>query len=127
DWPAYLNEVLPGFGAEVVYLAFGANDDQDMIRPDGARVVFGTPEWEEEYTRRVALTMDVAAQDNRSVVWLGMPAVDRARLEASRLVTNRIGKEQAELRPSVTFLGLAPLISPNGRFELQIPGPDGAP
>lgn len=126
DWPTYLNQVLPGFRAEVVYLTFGANDDQDMIRPDGTRAVFGTPEWEAEYTRRVALTMDVAAQDDRTVVWLGMPAVDRARLEGARQIISRIGREQADLRPDVTFLDLAPLLSPNG-FQVQIPGPGGAP
>jgi hypothetical protein len=80
DWPAYLNQVLPTFGSEVVMLAFGANDDQDMQSADGTRLPYGSPEWEAEYTRRVALTMDVAAQDGRSVVWLGMPAVSRERL-----------------------------------------------
>jgi hypothetical protein len=127
DWPAYLNQVLPSLGSEVVMLAFGANDDQDMQAPDGSRLAYGTPEWEAEYTRRVALTMDVAAQDGRSVIWLGMPAVNRERLEGARRIINRIGQEQAELRPAVTFVDLGETISPNGVFELNVPGPGGAP
>jgi hypothetical protein len=127
DWPAYLNQVLPTFGSEVVMLAFGANDDQDMQSPEGVRLAYGTPEWEAEYTRRVALTMDVAAQDGRSVVWLGLPAVNRERLEGARRIINRIGQEQAELRPAVTFVDLGETISPNGVFELNVPGPGGAP
>lgn len=127
DWPAYLNQVLPTFGSEVVMLAFGANDDQDMQSPEGARLAYGTPEWEAEYTRRVALTMDVAAQDGRSVIWLGLPAVSRERLEGARRTINRIGQEQAELRPAVTFVDLGETLSPNGVFELDIAGPGGAP
>src|SRR5690606_13701164 len=124
---AYLNQVLPALGTEVVILTFGANDDQDMLTPDGNRVSFGSDAWEAEYTRRVALTMDVAAQDNRSVVWLGMPAVDRERLDGARRIINRIGRQQAELRPAVTFLDLGETISPDDRFALQVPGPGGAP
>lgn len=127
DWPAYLNQVLPALGTEVVILTFGANDDQDMLTPDGNRVSFGSDAWEAEYTRRVALTMDVAAQDNRSVVWLGMPAVDRERLDGARRIINRISRQQAELRPAVTFLDLGETISPDDRFALQVPGPGGAP
>jgi hypothetical protein len=125
DWPAYLDEILPGFDPEVVYLAFGGNDDQPLQRPDGTTAELGTPEWEAEYTRRVALTMDVAAQDDRTVVWVNMPVMDRERLDAARVVMNRIAEAQAALRPRVVYLDIGAVLTPAGTFQQYATLPDG--
>jgi hypothetical protein len=127
DWPAYLNQVLPGFNAEVVYLMFGGNDDQDMQLADGTRVVYGTQEWASEYARRVALTMDVAAQNDRTVVWLNLPAMNRPRLNQAKDLMNAIIREQAGLRPRVVYLDLYALLTPDGVFHEYLPGADGSP
>jgi len=127
DWPAYLNQILPGFNPEVVYLAFGGNDDQDMQAADGSRIPYGTPEWHTEYTRRVALVMDVAAQNDRTVVWINIPAVNRERLNQAKDVMNAIAREQAALRPRVVYLDLYAVLSPDGVFHEYLPAPDGTP
>jgi hypothetical protein len=46
DWPAYLQQVLPATNPEVVFLQFGANDDQAMQRPDGSIAEMGSPSGE---------------------------------------------------------------------------------
>jgi hypothetical protein len=126
DWPAYLNQVLPGFNAEVVYLMFGGNDDQDMQLADGTRVVYGTQEWASEYARRVALTMDVAAQNDRTVVWINLPAMNRPRLNQAKDLMNAIAREQAALRPRVVYLDLYSLITPDGVFHEYLARADGS-
>jgi hypothetical protein len=127
DWPTYLHDVvMPGFDPEVVYLAFGGNDDQPMQTPAGTTVALGTPEWEAEYARRVALVMDVAAEDDRTVVWIGMPAMDRERLEGARQVMNRIAEAQAALRPRVVYLDIGTVLTPGGTFQQHLTLPDGS-
>lgn len=127
DWPRYLNDtVLPGFNPEVIYLSFGGNDDQPMQTPEGVTVALGTPEWEAEYARRVALTMDVAAQGDRTVVWIGLPAMGRERLDAARVVMNRIAAAQAALRPRLVYLDIGTVLTPSGTFQQQLTLPNGA-
>ncbi|MGH8775476.1 MAG: SGNH/GDSL hydrolase family protein [Jiangellaceae bacterium] len=125
DWPAYLNQRVAELNPEVVYLTFGGNDDQDMIRADGVRVQLGSPEWRDEYARRVALATDVAAQGGRTVVWLGLPAERPERLNAAKDVMNAVAREQADLRPTVQFVDLMPIFSPDGAFSETVGTPDG--
>lgn len=117
DWPRYLSEQLPAVGAEVVFLSFGGNDDQDMQRADGVRVTLLSPEWQAEYAARVALAMDVAAQGDRSVVWLGLPAEEPERLQGAKDVMNAIAREQAALRPRVEFLDIGSVLTPSGAYS----------
>lgn len=126
DWPAYFAEILPGFNPEVIYLAFGGNDDQDMQGPDGTRIPLGSPEWEAEYARRVSLTMDVAAQNDRTVVWIGMPAQGRERLNQVKDVMNAIAMEQAALRPRVIYADIGAVLTPDGQFAEYLTTPDGS-
>lgn len=127
DWPAYLAEVLPAYDPEVVYLTFGGNDDQAMQTADGTVVALGTPEWQAEYTRRVGLTMDVAAQGDRTVVWIGLPAQGRDRLNGAKDVMNAVAIEQAALRPRVVYVDLGAVLTPDGQFHEYLSAPDGTP
>jgi hypothetical protein len=126
DWPTYLSEQLPGVGAEVVFLSFGGNDDQDMQGPDGAYLSFLTPEWQAEYARRVALTMDVAAQGDRTVIWLGLPAEEPERLNGAKDVMNAVAREQADLRPRVAYLDVGAVLTPSGAYSDVVVHADGS-
>ncbi len=125
DWPAYLQMVLPTDNPEVIYLQFGGNDDQAMQRPDGSIAELGSPEWRDEYARRVGLVMDVAGQGDRSVVWLGLPAERKATLHIVKDIMNDVAREQARLRPRVVFVDTIPVLSPGGAYSEVITTPDG--
>jgi hypothetical protein len=126
DWPTYLSQQLPAVRAEVVFLAFGGNDDQDMQAPDGTYLPYLTPEWQAEYARRVALAMDVAVQGDRTVIWLGLPAEEPERLNAAKDVMNAIAREQADLRPRVEFLDVGTVLTPTGVYSDVLVNPDGS-
>jgi hypothetical protein len=125
DWPAYLQMVLPSTNPEIVYLQFGGNDDQAMQRPDGSIATLGSPEWREEYARRVGLVMDVAGQGDRTVVWLGLPAERPPQLHMIKEIMNEVAREQASLRPRVVYVDTVPVLSPGGVYSEVITTPDG--
>lgn len=126
DWPAHLAEQLAAQRPEVVYLLFGGNDDQDMTAPDGSRAVLGTPAWRAEYARRVGLAMDAAAADGRSVVWIGLPAHEPERLRAAGAVMAEVAREQAALRPAVTYVDTGAILTPGGTYTETVAGTGGS-
>jgi hypothetical protein len=127
DWPTYLQQQLAAHNPEVVYLFFGANDDQPLRDPAGHYLRLGASEWQAEYGRRVGIMMDIAAQGDRTVVWIGMPVVEPDRLDAARVAMNRAAVEQADLRPRVAFVDTVPLFAgPDGGFSDTVTTPSGA-
>lgn len=126
DWPAHLAEQLAAQRPEVVYLLFGGNDDQDMTTPDGSRAVLGSLAWRDEYARRVGLAMDVAAADGRSVVWIGLPAHEPERLRVAGAVMAEVAREQAALRPAVTYVDTGTILTPGGTYTETVAGADGS-
>ncbi len=76
NWPEYLvKSVLPN-DPQVMVIMFGANDGQNMT-VDGKALQRGSPEWLEEYRRRVGATMDLLKdpENDRLVVWVGAPVM----------------------------------------------------
>jgi uncharacterized protein len=120
DWPTHLVALLESFAPDVVVLLFGANDDQPLSTEHGVASLLSDA-WRAEYQRRVGVMMDLARADGRHVIWLGMPAVDRASLEEARQVINHLALVEAGGRERVTFLDLASSISPEG-YSAQVDG-----
>jgi uncharacterized protein len=113
NWPAHLAGVLAQVDPEVVVLMFGGNDDQDLETEHG-RASLLSEAWQLEYGRRVGLMMDLAATEGRQVIWLGIPAVRRDRLEAARLAMNDLARSEAGLRLRATYVDLDPVLAPGG-------------
>jgi uncharacterized protein len=120
DWPTHLVGLLESFAPDVVVLLFGANDDQALSTEHGVASLLSDA-WRAEYQRRVGVMMDLARADERHVIWLGMPAVDRAGLEEARQVINHLALVEAGGRERVTFVDLASSISPEG-YSAQVDG-----
>jgi hypothetical protein len=127
DWPAAVSQEVADENPDVVVLMFGANDDQDM-QSGGQRVVLGTDAWRQEYERRVSQMMAVAATGNREVIWLGVPAVRRPRLNHTKDVINGAVITEAARYPSVTFLNTgAVLDGPSSSYATYLTSATGQP
>ncbi len=132
DWPARLAEAMadPATRPEVIVFMVGGNDDQAM-RGSGAdpdvdtrALGVGTPGWFEEYSRRVATVMDVAAYDGVHLYWLRLPPMaDPERDRISRRINDAIDAAAAE-RAWVTSIDLDPLLAgADGAYEARRPDP----
>jgi hypothetical protein len=127
NWPAAVGHELATVNPDVVVLMFGTNDDQDM-QVAGHRVVLGSDAWRQEYERRVSEMMALAANGNRQVIWLGVPAVRRPRLNHTKDVMNQAVSTTAPLYPGVTYLDAgATLDGPGATYATYLANPGGAP
>jgi uncharacterized protein len=127
DWPAAISRQIAATNPDVVVLLFGANDDQDM-QVDGHRVVRGTDTWRQEYARRVSQVMAVATAGHRQLIWVGVPAVKRPRLNQTKDVMNQVAQATAALYPGVTFIDTgATLDGPGASYVTYLAGASGQP
>jgi lysophospholipase L1-like esterase len=127
DWPNAVNQELVKAKPDAVIFMFGANDDQDM-QAGGHRVVRGTPAWKAEYGRRVSQLMALASSGGRQVIWLGIPAVKRPRLNETKDTMNDVVRATASQYPGVTFVDTGPLFdAPGGGYTTYLTGAGGQP
>lgn len=89
DWMAKAAELSK---VDIAVVMMGANDNQPM-RTAGGIVKHGTPEWQKEYTERVA-NFVAALQKNgiKQVVWVELPAMRDDKLNADVLGINTAAK-----------------------------------
>ncbi len=128
NWGARMEEIVGTDDPEVVVFMVGANDGQSILEGDGTVVAgFDTPEWTEEYRRRVAGIMDLAKNGSRRVVWVGEPNVGTGNVQRAVQIGNELAEEEASTRPWVTYFDVAGLLAgPDGGFAEYVTLPDGS-
>jgi uncharacterized protein len=127
NWPSAVSGELATVNPDVVVLMFGANDDQDM-EIGSHRVVIGTDPWRAEYARRVSQLMALAATGRRQVIWVGIPAVKRPRLNQTKDAINAAVRTMAPQYPGVTFIDANPVFDgPGGSYITFINNAGGQP
>ncbi len=122
DWPAHLQDDVLPTKPEVMVVMFGANDAQPM-EVDGKPYDFSAPQWQAEYRRRVASTMDELAGDGRLVIWVGVPNMRSPDFSARMQVLDAIYQSEAAKRPWIRFLDSRPILAPKGGRLLRITCP----
>jgi hypothetical protein len=128
NWPAYLTEVVNRDKPDAVVLTIGSNDDQDLTG-EGAIGGFGSPEWIEEYRRRVGGLMDaITGTGETTLFWVGIPPMaNTERYDTRYTIINDIVRAEAERRPGkVAFVDIEPILSPfGGGYAEYLPNDDG--
>ncbi len=126
DWPARLTSVISGEDRpEAIVYMVGGNDDQAMKFQNTALEV-STPEWREEYRRRVGLMMDVTAYADTRLIWVLLPPMQEERREIISNEINTIVTEQAEQRPWVSVIDIDDLfVDDAGIYSQFVRDPSG--
>ncbi len=95
DWqselPALIAEVKPA----VVVIDIGANDRQQMVAASG-KLNFRTPEWFEEYERRVTALGKIVTDTKIPLLWVGLPAFRPQNMTADALTLNGVYRRAVE-------------------------------
>lgn len=116
NWAGELPGALADVDAEVAILALGGNDDQPLQVP-GRAWRLGSDRWRIEYQLRVAQVLQAASAPGRTIIWVGLPAVEPDRLEQTRRVMNDVARLEAEARPDVEFFDPSVVLTPDGRYR----------
>jgi uncharacterized protein len=108
DWPVALAEKLPSADPDIVVVTYGGNDAQGLAQPDGTFII-GDPvaneaEWTAEYQRRVGVVLDLLLENDRTVIWVGIPNDDSPDVTARMAIQDRAAKAAAAERPEVVFI-----------------------
>ncbi len=125
NWPAELAAVIEADDPEAVMLFMGANDHQDMNTDDGA-VGRGSAEWQIEYARRVAITMDLLEADHRLVFWVAQPPMRDASLNEGIVLVNSIAEAAAAERPWVVWVDAFGQFGGLAGFDTYLPDVNGS-
>ena len=114
NWPVELAEKLPEVDPDIVVVTFGGNDSQGLSLPerraDGSiDFIVGDPvanesEWSEEYQRRAGEVMDLLLEDDRHVIWVGIPNDDNPDVTAKLAIQDQAVRAAAAERPEVVFV-----------------------
>lgn len=110
---------------DLVIVILGGNDGQDLIQKGGGpRVFWGRPEWASAYAQRLERFTRVLAQEGRPVVFLGLPLMDRPRLEAKLRLIREVQRRTIEALPGASYLDTRTcFVAENGKLlrtvELQ--------
>jgi uncharacterized protein len=103
NWPAELTADIKSQNPQVVVIMIGANDAQDFLGPPD--VPYTSPQWNTLYAQRVAQFMQIAQSGGATVVWVGMPPMQDAGLNAQMSDVNAVVQQQAaKTHPSVVYL-----------------------
>jgi uncharacterized protein len=135
NWPAELQSDLGTSKPQVVVVMIGANDPQDFPGPPD--VPYASPQWNVIYAGRVAAFMQLAQSQGATVLWVGMPPMQRPRLSTEMADIDAIDQKQATLRtPPVDFIsswtllgtpqgGYTPFITNGSGQVVNVRTPDG--
>ncbi len=110
NWPDELAAALPAVDPDIVVATFGGNDSQGLSAfQDELEFVIGDPvdneaEWSAEYTKRAGDVMDLLLENDRTVIWVGIPNDDNPEVTAKLAIQDRAAKAAAAARPDVIFI-----------------------
>jgi uncharacterized protein len=125
NWQEYLKKY--SYRYQAMALMMGTNDAQNMTKPDGAILRWGTAPWKAEYRKRVAAAMDQMLKSGvQRVYWVGMPVMKSVNFNKDMKVINAALRDEAEERkPRVQYIDTEALFSTNGAYDPRWRQPDG--
>ena len=125
NWPAELADVTSTADPEAVVLFLGANEYQHMVTAQGTRLVRGSAEWQAEWARRLAITLDLLEADHRRVFWIGQPPMRDRRVNEGVALVNQLAGPVIMARSHVVAVDIWALFGGDGDYRERVTGPDG--
>lgn len=120
DWPTTIEQTLQNDkNIKLLIVLLGANDPWDIPNPQGgAYLKFQSPEWNQEYLRRVNRIVQAAEANQARIIWLGTPYMRRSDLDKRvRHLNKLLGEELVNQSPTVVWLPTDMLLSDTNAYQ----------
>jgi hypothetical protein len=127
SWPAELSVDMSNVQPQLVVVMMGANDPQSLVSLGGS-IPYGAAGWNAAYGQRVRALIDEANAAGAHVLWVGMPPMAAAPLNAQMQVLNGIVQAQvAAHRAGATYVASSAVLADGqGNFTAYLPNSSGA-
>lgn len=96
DWPQKTKELLEEFRPDLVIANYGGNDAQNIAMGAGKTLMRFTPEWDEEFGRRVTELTELIESHGATLVLIGMPIMRSAEFTKSIRHVNAVMERSVE-------------------------------
>ena len=103
DWPKKERVLLAQYKPQLVIIAFGANDEQNL-KVNGQVLAFGSAPWVSAYTDIVTKMASAATKTGAYVLWTGMPIMQPNGYRQGMMLINSVFAKVATTVPGMTFL-----------------------
>jgi hypothetical protein len=127
DWPAALPALLADGAPDAVVVSLGDNDAQ-ALQPQGSSsfVDVGSPQWIEEYSRRLAAFVDQLTAAGARVYVVGQPVMREPGFDGRISVVDSAYRALAAANPDITYIDSRALLGDDaGGYTDTLPGPGG--
>ncbi|PQA73873.1 SGNH/GDSL hydrolase family protein [Brucella oryzae] len=95
DWPKNIGKIVDEEKPAAIVVMIGSNDRQ-AITEKGLSLPFRSPEWNEEYQKRVAAFIKVISDKHLPLVWIGQPPFRPKGMSQDMLALNEIYRTATE-------------------------------
>ncbi len=128
DWMAKASVLMEEKKPATVIVSLGANDHQVLMSASGEKIPVDTPEWNQEYGRRIGKILDLLVTGGaKRVIWLTLPDMKEPAHQEYASVVNKLVAEQAATRQTVMLFDTAPILARKpGKFVSYVMGADGS-
>ncbi len=100
DWPQSLKLQIDKLHPALIVIMLGSNDRQQMT-VNGQKEKFRSEAWNNEYERRIAALIKVAADNKVPFIWTGLPSFQSPSLSADAATLNSLYRTKAEMAGGV--------------------------
>lgn len=117
DWPKVAAQLVADYKPQIVVLALGPNDAQDIVL-EHHWVHFGTDAWKVEYAARTKRILEVVSSQGAQVYWPVLPVMRESAFEKKMAVIRAVQAEVLATMPHVKVVDTsASFRDANGRYE----------
>ncbi|OJF75860.1 MAG: hypothetical protein BKP49_10400 [Treponema sp. CETP13] len=97
NWSAKLADVTSKKTYDAAIFMLGMNDNIDFTGKDGNKILRGTQEWEDYYTKRCCALLDEMIAEFPKIYWLGMPKTKSKKYDDHLIYIDTIHKKIAAM------------------------------
>lgn len=118
NWTEQYPKIVGNAQPDIIVCAIGANDAQNFLI-NNKPVQFGSEAWSAEYLKRVDELLDLAAPNNRPVLWLALPSMRSEKFSKHASQLNAIVKAKLAEREGVVWIDANTFLSGDGKSYVE--------
>ena len=111
DWPLHMAALADLHAPDLVVIALGGNDAQDIVDVTRKRHRVGTPSWEKHYLLRAGELIAAARKGGALVLWIGLPVMGNSPHAGYTLQISRQQQMACSDPSSQVFVDTRPILA----------------